>query len=92
MFKDLTKIFTPEMIISVVILSIILTGLAMLVIWLDTKKYKTFRKDVNKGDEVYASITSGGYDGIVTNIDEEWVTIESKVRKHRIYPKTKKSK
>jgi preprotein translocase subunit YajC len=57
----------------------------------DENKHKDFRKNISVGDEAFITHlqSRNGFDGIVTKVDEEFVTIETKVRKHLIYPKTK---
>lgn len=70
--------------------SVGLTGICLWLINRDTKKYKPFRDTLSNGTKVFASTSQTGFDGVVTNIDDEYVTIETKVRKHRVYPESNK--
>lgn len=92
MFEDLAKIFTVDTIISIIAISLILTMCVYMMLRYDTKKYSKFREGVSIGDEITSATSQNVIHGVVTDIDDEWITIETKVRRHRIYPKTKKSK
>jgi preprotein translocase subunit YajC len=70
--------------------SVVFAGICLWLISSDTKKYKGFRESLSKGTKVFASTAQTGFNGVVTNIDDEFVTIETKIRRHRVYPESNK--
>jgi len=89
MFEDLAKIFTLDVIVSILVISCIFAMCAYMMIKYDTKRYKTFRDNIASGSEVMGISSYNSIEGIVTNVDDEWITVETKFRRHRIYPKSK---
>lgn len=89
--ETLSNAFDAQAVIIIVCVSIWLTGTCMWLINRDAKKYKPFRDKLAKGTKVFASSTQTGFHGVVTSVDGEFVTIETKVRRHRVYPESKKS-
>jgi len=88
--ETLSNTFDATSITIILSISIVLTAICLWLINRDAKKYKPFRDTLSKGTKVFTSTTQTGFHGVVTNIDDEFVTIETKVRKHQVYPESNK--
>ncbi len=64
--------------------------LAAITAFKNEKKAITFRKELNATDKVIVKIMSGSFEGQVASVDNEFVTVVTKVRKHLVYPDNKK--